>query len=481
MDPDMSTIYCKYHPKIAARWECPDCNLSICGGCASKDTVRNTAQCPVCKNQLTAIAASNFIEPFWHRIPRFFKYPANGQALIFIAVAGFFMSFGMYGGLMSMLMLVVFSLAFLRYAMMVLDSAAEGRDKPIPITIQMFTSGHLLPLKLLATYIAFGLAVSMLSKYLGPVIGLFGMIFVLATLPASTMALATTESFMQAINPMMLIGIVKGMGKSYWVLYLFLILLSACQGAVVSFVAKADSFLLWPVQNAIGMYFTLIMFNLMGYVMFQHHEQLGYSVRLEVDQDYGRKSNEAHKSRSSHPAVQEAELLLKEGNIEEATKRLTAAAQGSNVPLEVHKYYHQLLFNSSQAELMAKHAKDYLNILLYHKKTTEAARLVVDCFKHKISLRPADANNLYTLVYALKDIRAFKECVALANNFHVQNPNHPDTPRLYLLVAKILSEELRQDAMASKILQFLISKYPQHELAAEIDRYFNIVKSVANG
>jgi len=477
----MSTIYCKYHPKIAARWECANCNLSICGGCASKDSVRNTAQCPVCKQQLTAIAAANYIEPFWHRIPQFFKYPANGQALIFIAAAGFFMSFGMFGGLMSLLMLVVFSLAFLRYAMMVLDAAADGIDKPVPVTIQMFTGGHLLPLKLLLTYVAFGFAVSMLAKYVGPGFGLVAMIFVLATLPASTMALATTESFVQAINPMMLIGIVKGIGKAYWVLYIFLILLSACQGAVIKFVALADSFLLWPVQNVIGMYFTLIMFNMMGYVMFQHHEQLGYSVRLDVDKEYGSKSHTSGKSNSTSPAVQEAELLLKEGNIEEATKRLFAAVQGSNVPLEVHKYYHQLLFNSSQVDLMAKHAKDYLNILLYHKKSTEAARLIVNCFKLKVTLRPVDANNLYPLVFALKDIRAFKECVALANNFHTQNPNHPDTPRLYLLVAKILSEELHQDAMAVKILQFLMSKYPQHELSGEIDRYYNIVKSMVVG
>jgi len=202
---------------------------------------------------------------------------------------------------------------------------------------------------------------------------------------------------------------------------------------------------------------------------------------MDVDQNYGSKSSSTKKTMRVNPAVQEAELLMKEGNIEQATQRLTAAVQGPNVPLEVHKYYHQLLFNSSQTELLARHAKDYLNILLYHKKTTEAARLIVNCFKLKLTVKPADANNMYSLLYALKDIRAFKEGVALANNFHVQNPNHPDIPKIYLLTAKILSEELHQDDMARKILQFLQAKYPQHELSGEIQAYYNIVKSVANG
>jgi hypothetical protein len=140
-----------------------------------------------------------------------------------------------------------------------------------------------------------------------------------------------------------------------------------------------------------------------------------------------------------------------------------------------------LLRTSGQAEAMVKHAKEYLNVLLYQNKTSDAARLVVDCFKHKEIIRPSDSDKFYTLAYALKDIRAFRECMALINNFHTQHPGHPDIPKLYLLGAKVLSEELHNDAMAAKILQFLKAKYAQHNLASEIDQFYNVVKSVANG
>ena len=476
----MSTIFCKYHPKVAARWECFDCGITICGDCATKDTVRNTAQCPVCKNPLETVSATNFIEPFWQRIPSFFKYPANSQSLIFIGFIGLFLAFAPFGGLMSWAMMILLSFAFMRYAMLVLECTADGRDKPPDVSLNIITSGYLLPLKMLATYFVFGFAVVFLGNHLGSAVAVLASLLILACLPASTMVVATTQSFVQALNPLMLIGIIRAIGKSYWLLYLFLILLSACQGAVTSLVGAVDSFLLWPVENIIGLYFTLIMFNMMGYVIFQFHEPLGYSVRMEVDQDYG-DSSKGVKPKSNNPALQEAELLVKEGNVEEAIYRLRSVVAGSNVPLEVRAYYHQLLLSKGQVDAMVSHAKEYMNILLYQKKSSEAARLVVDCFKHKAVIRPANPDNYYTLAYALKDMRAFKECMALINNFHTQYANHPDIPKLYLLGARVLSEELNNDVMAKKILQFLKSKYSKHNLAMEIDQFYNAVKSVANG
>lgn len=476
----MSTIFCKYHPKTAARWQCFDCDITICGNCATKDTVRNTAQCPVCKGQLEAVSAANFIEPFWKRIPKFFKYPANSQSLIFIGVIGLFLAFAPFGGFMSWGMMILLSLAFMRYAMLVLEYTADGRSEPPDVSINMIRGGHMLPLKMLVTYFIFGFAVTFLNSNVGSVGGIFASVVVLACIPASTMTIATTQSVVHALNPLMLIGIIRAIGAPYWIMYLFLILLSSCQTAVTSIVAAADSFLLIPVQNVIGLYFTLITFNMMGYVIFQYHEQLGYPVRMEVDQDYG-DSPKVGKSKPGHPALQEAELLVKEGNVDEAIHRLQSVAARTNVPLEVRAYYHQLLRANGHVDAMVKHAREYLNILLFQKKTSDAARLVVDCYKHKQVIRPADPDNFYSLAYALKDIRAFRECMALINNFHTQHPNHPDIPKLYLLGAKVLSEELNNDAMARKILQFLKAKYAQHNLATEIDQYYNVVMNVASG
>jgi hypothetical protein len=477
----MSTITCKYHPKEAARWECGECDITFCGNCVKKDTVRNVALCPVCNQQAEPVNAANFITPFWQRIPKFFSYPANSQSMIFSAIIAFFLSFAFFGGIMSIAVTLILGLGFIRYSLLVLETTADGSDKPPAVTLDTIMAGKLLAVKLLATYVVFGYAVYKVVDLAGPVAGLLLGLFILMCLPASTMVMAVEQSFRQAINPVVLVNVIRAIGGPYFLLYVFLILLSACQGVISAIINSFDSFLLTPVENFVGLYFTLIMYNMMGYVIFQYHEALGHNVRLEVDKDYGNSKPVAQKTESSHPVIQEAEVLIKEGQIDEAIKRLTLASQQAHASNELQAYLHRVLFAANKPDLMIAHAKQYINLLIHENKTRDAAQLIVDCFKFKEILRPNDPDKYYPLAYMLNEIRAFKACITLIQNFHKRYPGHADIPKLYLLASRIMSEELHNDSMALKMLEFLQAKYRQHELAAEIEQYCKVVKNVASG
>jgi tetratricopeptide (TPR) repeat protein len=221
------------------------------------------------------------------------------------------------------------------------------------------------------------------------------------------------------------------------------------------------------------------MFNMMGYVIFQYHEILEYRVRLEVDQEYSNKKQpKGQVPRSRNPIINEAQLLVKEGNIDEAIRRLKAALQNHNAGMEMHDYYHRLLVTDNNAKLMVEHARDYLNMLLYENKTRDAAKVIIDCFKFKEIVRPADPDRYFAIASVLYELRAFKECVALLQNFHTAFSGHEDIPKLYLLCARALSDGLQNDKIAEKILAFLGKHYQQHELAEEIQQYHRAVKSV---
>ena len=477
----MSRITCKYHPKEAARWECGDCGITFCGNCVKKDTVRNIALCPVCNQQAEAVDAANFITPFWQRIPKFFAYPANSQSVIFSAVTAFFLSFAVFGGIMSIVVTLMLALGFIRYSLLVLETTADGGDKAPAVTLDTIMAGKTLAVKLLATYIVFGYAVYKALVFAGPVGGIAVGLFILMCLPASTMVVAVEQSFRQAVNPIVLINVIRAIGGPYLLLYAFLILLSACQGVISAVIGSFDTFLLAPVQNFIGLYFTLIMYNMMGYVIFQYHEALGHNVRLEVDKEYGNGKPAGKKPVSANPVIQEAEVLIKEGQIDEAIKRLKVAANQTGATNELHEYLHRILFAANKPEMMVAHAKDYLNILLNENKTREAAQLIIDCFKFKETLRPNDPGKYYILAYMLNEMRAYKVSISLIQNFHKRFPTHIDIPKLYLLASRILSEQLSNDAMALKMLEFLQTKYRQHELAGEIEQYCKVVKNVASG
>jgi hypothetical protein len=476
----MSTITCKYHPKEAARWECGECDITFCGSCVKKDTVRNIALCPVCNQQAEPVNATNYITPFWQRIPKFFAYPANSQSLIFSAIIAFFLSFAFFGGIISIAVTLILGLGFIRYSLLVLETTADGSDKAPAVTLDTIMAGKLLAVKLLATYIVFGYAVYKIMDIGGPVAGIVVALFILMCLPVSTMVMAVEQSFRQAINPIVLINVIRAIGAPYFLLYVFLILLTACQGVISAIIGSFDTFLLAPVKNFIGLYFMLIMYNMMGYVIFQYHEALGHNVRLEVDKDYSNNKPTSKKPVSTNPVIQEAEVLIKEGQIDEAIKRLQAATNLANASNELHAYLHRVLYAANKPDLMIAHGNNYINVLLHENKTRDAAQLIIDCFKFKETIRPNDADKYYALVYMLNEMRAFKACISLIQNFHKRFPGHADIPKLYLLASKIMSEQLN-DAMALKMLEFLQAKYRQHELAAEIEQYCKVVKNVAGG
>jgi tetratricopeptide (TPR) repeat protein len=315
----------------------------------------------------------------------------------------------------------------------------------------------------------------------GPVAGIVVALFILMCLPVSTMVMAVEQSFRQAINPIVLINVIRAIGEPYFLLYVFLILLTACQGVISAIIGSFDTFLLAPVKNFIGLYFMLIMYNMMGYVIFQYHEALGHNVRLEVDKDYSNNKPTSKKPVSTNPVIQEAEVLIKEGQIDEAIKRLQAATNLANASNELHAYLHRVLYAANKPDLMIAHGNNYINVLLHENKTRDAAQLIIDCFKFKETIRPNDADKYYALVYMLNEMRAFKACISLIQNFHKRFPGHADIPKLYLLASKIMSEQLNNDAMALKMLEFLQAKYRQHELAAEIEQYCKVVKNVAGG
>ena len=65
-----------------------------------------------------------------------------------------------------------------------------------------------------------------------------------------------------------------------------------------------------------------------------------------------------------------------------------------------------------------------------------------------------------------RDTTAFE----LPKGFDKRFPGHADIPAVYMLAATILLERQNQYAMAQKIFQGIVQKFPQHPLAAEAAR-----------
>jgi outer membrane protein assembly factor BamD (BamD/ComL family) len=66
----------------------------------------------------------------------------------------------------------------------------------------------------------------------------------------------------------------------------------------------------------------------------------------------------------------------------------------------------------------------------------------------------------------------------LLRNFDKRFPKHKDTPGVYFLGARLLSEQSRQHEKAAKILRAVLAHFPDHAVAGEARTYLTVLENL---
>lgn len=478
----MGTITCKYHPRVPARWICLGCDIEFCPACVKMQPAAGgalTAVCPACNNPVDSLGAGNVITPFWHRIPRFFVYPANAVSLVYISLLSMIgaVSFGfsLFAGLLQLVLFIV----FLKYAYAVLSHTAKGHLEPPPVTGDMVTQNLEMPFKQLFVFILIGFAYGLIGAFVSAGIADLALVFLILAIPATVMVIAVENSFFKAVNPAVLAAMIRRIGFPYLLLYFFLILLWAGSHILFDLAAgHMPKLALLFLSNFIFMYFLLIMFNMMGYVIYQYHEALGFDIELEYEQEMD--DGAGQESLPANPVLSEVNVLINEGKVPEALKFLEEKLKTADADPELHDRYHKLLMLSGDGDSLLDHGQRYIGRLIDEGRTKRALDVLRDCYRTDKQFELREADRVYPLASLARDLRDTKLAFALTNGFAKKHPGHPDIPRLYFLAAKILCEELKQDAKAKALLTDLITKYPNHGFTPEMKKYLQLLENLSN-
>ena len=220
-------------------------------------------------------AGEEGVTPFWRRIPRFFLYPLSPGPLLFMLGLACVTLVARFVPLLAIPALLLTALAFLRYCYSVLDRTAFGQLSAAHLGADQY--GQYRPWKQLAVFLVYGVLVGLIAVTLGTVPGYIVQYALLLLLPANVMWLGLTNSLLSSLNIVALINIVRAIGWTYLALYGFLALLSAAANtvSVLLIAALGDSLFAFPAIALAQMYFTLIGFNMLGYVLYQYHDRLG--------------------------------------------------------------------------------------------------------------------------------------------------------------------------------------------------------------
>ena len=214
------------------------------------------------------------ITPFWNRLPHFFLYPLLPPALFVCAGYAILHTWLNRAGVIGWLFSLVVILVLLKYAYEVLSHTTDGHLRA-PFSADVMIGGYELPFKQAAVMIAVYQMTNVIGANLGSRAALlFSALFWLA-LPASVIVLATTRSLLNALNPFLLIGLIRRLDWAYAGLYGLLYCLQiAWQNALGWVYSHPYSSMYSLLADGANAYYLLVMFHLMGYVIYQYHEAL---------------------------------------------------------------------------------------------------------------------------------------------------------------------------------------------------------------
>lgn len=471
-------IPCKYHPGVPARWTCPSCAINFCPGCARSRNSDEPPACPVCKQPTQSLGTGNIITPFWMRIPAFFLYPFQAQPLTMIIFCGVVAAVLGTLGIVANFAALGILLLFYKYAYAVLDDTAHGHLRARPQIGDALASGLEMPLKQIVIFLILAYLNFKVYRLFGEGPFYLSMALTYFILPATIMVLAVENSLAKAINPLLLFVFIYRIGWSYLVLWFFLFVLSTGMNVAGGFLYEMLSPMMFFLSNLIvGFYFVIVMFYMMGYVIYQYHEVLGLTIEETQTMESFAKRHQGVVDEGS-PELAQVEVLIKEGKLPEARDRLLAVTRDYPADTAAWRKLFRILVMLNDGETMRKAAREFISRQFAENNLREAAACYMEAAKVAPDFRPASPEQRFELARYFSQGVEPRATIALLNNLHADFPMFEHIPEAYMMVARLLSERFNQDDKARAVLGFIQKKYPQSAQAGEARDYMKMLDAI---
>lgn len=454
--------YCDYHPLDAARWHCTSCQKRFCAACMPDiPPGQNHASCPSCQTALQFLGIGDTIEPFWNRLPAFFKYPFNpntlaiiiGYSLLVFAFWSFFRNFIVYLFLFATL---------LKYLYYLVEYTADGHLEPAPISAAYGDGRFAVAGKQLLVFLLMFLLIFGAAMIGGKPLALIATCLLVLAMPASTLVLAMDGRALAAVNPVFLATLIARIGWPYFVLYGHLVLLMLIGGTVQEFaVAHLHGGLGELVASLVNCYFAVIFFHMLGYLLYQYQDKLGFVSSHQGDITRFVANPEARLDA-------DLDIHLKEGRYDQVQKRLLDALQrDSGNPKRLAQLY-RLLHARDDTDGLFAQRQQLLPWLLRQpdeKALGATLRLLIKSQPGFVLENPQLACQC---AQQLERQGQHKLALHLLKDFHKRFPDASELADAYLLVARTLANQLHDWDKAIQVLSFIDKRCQGHRLHAQI-------------
>lgn len=468
---------CSHHPTRDAHFICHHCDLGFCSECITSRPKAFPLKhemlhlCPKCNREADWVGVENIIDPFWKRFHVFFIYPFRLHPLIFIVVLSIVDAYFSAPTLFSRLMQVVLWALLLKYAFSCLQATIEGDLIPPKISTKTISSHLESVFKQFGIYVFIALGTLAIMSLLGLVPGLIFMVVTILSLPAMIMILVVTDRFFHAVNPVVFVGLIFRIGWGYLLMFLFLLLLLVApylchQQLSGMFEPGMAGFVAGMAES----YYTIISYHLMGYVILQYHDRVGFQVDFENFRGYEPQAEKTIED-PDKDILSRVSVLIQEKKPDEAVSVIREYTANSGFTgLALSERYYNLLKMLRRSEELMEHSKVHLDLLANENQKTKACAIYAASMAKDPGFTPS-ALCLFKLAGWLNETGKAKAAVATFNKLIKAYPDDHLVPKAYFRSAQIFNDRLMQPEKAKRILSGLVKKYPNHDILPQVRNY----------
>ncbi|NVK21163.1 MAG: hypothetical protein HWD86_01475 [Kangiellaceae bacterium] len=473
---------CKYHINKNALWHCQQCDTPFCIDCCDIEPGLIAPRCLLCRHHLDSYGISDKVEPFWNKLGEFNKYPFQEAALKFLMtfaviafVLGLIISFIPFWIIKFVLTLTIISIG-IGYVFKVLTKVARGNFAAPTYDEAISFNSDEMTVKVIGLYlglvVAGFVAISMFAE-IGVIIYT---LFLGFAMPAMIIILAMDKHVSSALNPVEIARTIHGIGWPYLLLTVFVYLiglgLEFAQDTLTFWLPEALSFALTYVALA---FFHIIMFAMLGYVVYQYHAELGYGIDVET-----LVTNQNIQDIEELRQLAHSDVYIHEGRFDDAQAVLYQVAK--SVKYQAQALERLIRLNMARQDRVAtiKAARAYYDNINLDQHAVQALELYKAIHQFEPRFKPMNAKARAVLISSLRS-RTQQELVEhFSSDLWEKFPQDPMLAKALLAQAKYYAEIIGDDDKAIVILTKLLNQLPKNKYTAQAEHLLHVCSSMLN-
>ena len=439
--------YCKYHPLTASTYHCESCQINQCDHCVDDDPEHPEPHCFVCAGAVDSLGATD-IAPFWRRLDRAFHYPMNKQTMMLIFIASLLASMGAFiGGITGFCLSLIVTAITTKYSFLCLQRTTDG-GVTAPDMNEAFSGGFKIILHIIFILIGISLMIVGVERLFGGLASVLFSIFWMVCLPAVFINYARFEQIGPAINPIEIGRLVFTLGGAYLLLLLFIAIMIASVGTLHQILEEQVYFFSAILQSIVSYYYLIVIFHLMGYLIFQKQKILGFTSRLE--------SSEHSAGRSSqNRMLANIDVLTKEGQFDGACVTFKQGLQAFPTSYELHSRFFDFLYGLNKLDELDAVWPTYLDLLCRRGRETHASTAYQRLLLLDKHYQPTSPDVRYRIAQACFEAGKSVLVVKLLNGLHRDDPQYKALIPAYELMAKALDDLPNKREQAEKLRRMM--------------------------